>query len=77
LSGDELRYRRLETAAEQLYDAAEFHGVEHVRVSRLAGLPANTANCVQCGKEFQRSRSTARFCSNKCRQRHKRFEGVA
>lgn len=29
-------------------------------------------DCLECGKEFEAKRSTAKFCSAKCRQRHNR-----
>lgn len=28
-------------------------------------------NCVTCGKPFTAQRSTARYCSNRCKQAHK------
>ena len=32
-------------------------------------------NCEICGREFVAKRSTARFCSNRCRQRNARMRG--
>ncbi len=67
-------WKRCLTCKEERRRAAER---DKKRRQRAAVAPDPTTTCVQCGQSFTRKRSTATFCSTKCRVANHRVKSPA
>lgn len=72
-SDEHKKYEKLEAIADALYETAALHDIPHKRVPRLIKTShiedRPSKPCVVCGTEFEYKRSTAMYCSQKCRTR--------